>query len=770
MPAVRAKIVQISDLHMNRKVDSQLTGMLQGIIKQYKPDVLVVSGDLANQPVPWQMKKAAKLVRKIKQSCGCQNVMVLAGNHDFKFWGNVGLRRLTRIPFEIYFRRDGLEKGLCYRLRSAAWLALNSLWWKGKDMREPVVELLLESKGVALLGANSNTLTEMMAAGKVDSRDLQGVYNKADEKSPFWYKIAVVHHHPAPIAAAPTDAIARIQESFMIFYNAGLFLRELSRRGFSLVLHGHKHVAGFVRVGHDFADRGRTSMAIAAAGSACHPAPDDSRGNHLNVIEIFDDDTAKLQSWFFSAAVEKKEASRRYELATHEDVRRRRHDLFRWLKGYAIKEVVKNVEITRGGYTSVEIFYQECRVSGSRNVDAIPISLTTSRPVYLRGVDRHETMSSFVSMADKEQSSNQFSANLTLRQNRTSEDGPFEIGYRYRLMNAHVLTAQELARHYGDQDVDSEYASITCDEACEVMTLNVQFPLDYPLETLEFEATAEYVPAPLTGTDDQRLDHGRLDEDTPLPIHDVETKRINGFLRRHSNGYMLSCPEPTPGIVYKLRWKFLEAPEKSKRGLTVDAAVAAAKARLLALAGKASSKDRQARSAWGSSRKILEDLGGDINRRIAGPEESLQINVMVFDEPETEQRLRFVCSNSAPDELPKGDFYSGEGCAGFAFEKAQYVLYHPARDELGRFIDEREPPAPKESVKHVVLACFPWLHDPNDDERRLALGVVNVSSSKNTTKLLQLFDMDETESEKVMKQLQDLANMATQRLFGLFVS
>ena len=74
MPSVRAKIVQISDLHMNRKVKREVAGMLKQIIGKLGPDILIVSGDLANQPVPWQMKKAAKFIREIEQEIGRAHV------------------------------------------------------------------------------------------------------------------------------------------------------------------------------------------------------------------------------------------------------------------------------------------------------------------------------------------------------------------------------------------------------------------------------------------------------------------------------------------------------------------------------------------------------------------------------------------------------------------------------------------------------------------------------------------------------------------------
>src|SRR6476620_2516774 len=130
----RATIVQISDLHMNRKVNSSLTDMVCTIINKVTPDILIISGDLANQPLPWQMKKAARFVKRLEESCSVKEVIVIPGNHDFKFWGNVGLRRFTRIPFEIYFRRNGLDHDTWWRLGQYFKLAFQSLWVKSTAM------------------------------------------------------------------------------------------------------------------------------------------------------------------------------------------------------------------------------------------------------------------------------------------------------------------------------------------------------------------------------------------------------------------------------------------------------------------------------------------------------------------------------------------------------------------------------------------------------------------------------------------------------------
>jgi predicted MPP superfamily phosphohydrolase len=85
-PDKRATIVQISDLHMNGKVSPDILTMLANILTKAKPDVLIISGDLANQPVHWQMKRAAREVNVLVKACHPHKTIIIPGNHDFKFW------------------------------------------------------------------------------------------------------------------------------------------------------------------------------------------------------------------------------------------------------------------------------------------------------------------------------------------------------------------------------------------------------------------------------------------------------------------------------------------------------------------------------------------------------------------------------------------------------------------------------------------------------------------------------------------------------------
>jgi hypothetical protein len=603
----------------------------------------------------------------------------------------------------------------------------------------------------------------MMAAGKVESADLQQLYAQVDDqagspKFDFLYKIAVVHHHPAPISDAPSDAISRLQDSFMIFYNAGLFLRELSRRGFNLVLHGHKHVAGFLRISCEFPDLGRTELPVAAAGAACHPHPDDSRGNHLHLIELYDDDTARITSWFFSPDVQKKTPETVcYELDSMDDVRRRRYSVFRAIQKYSCRQVTKIVRITVDGYTSVEINFEGCRVFAQQALESVPLSLTTERPCYLRGVETAAGSSAFVNIRPVQKNLYMFKGAIDLGRRRTPDLGPFDYGYRFRVMNGHALSAEEFPRHYWGTPLDSEYASITCDGAFDHLVLNVTFPPKYDLSLLEFDAIAEFVPAPLDGIEDPRLDLGRTHR------HDAETDRIRGYLKCDSSEVILTCPQPVPGLIYKVRWKFKCLASPASGDLAVMAGLEAAISRLIRVAQTAPT-DASARADWQRIRARLDTLTAGINSVLppAGSE-PLHVSVMVFDK--TSQRLRFVCSNTDPEKLPLGDFISGEGCAGFAFEKLRCVLYHPEKDSLGYFIRNEERAISGLGQDPVVMASFPWIY--NHSHGQSVVGVVNVSSSVPTSKFLPLFDTQDTRNVALMRQLQELVAQTASQLLTM---
>ena len=768
MPVVRATIVQLSDLHLHWRSDQSIQTMVKRIVAKEKPNVLIVSGDLANQPVPWQMKRASRFVSEVHALCPQDTrLMVLSGNHDYKFFGNVGFRRFTRIPFEIYFRLDGINHGLWWRFVRYLGLGLHALWPWSQKLRDPLQFLDLRDLGITLVGLSSNTLAEMMAAGRVEAEDLQDLYKRFDDAGEdpafgFRYKIAVVHHHPAPIADVATNFAARLQESFMVFYNAGSFLREMNRRGFNLVLHGHKHFAGFLRVASDFADGSRAVLPIAAAGSACHNRPDDPRGNHLQVIQLYDDDTATLKSVFFSSSVESTESTRPYELDRPEDVQRRRYNTFRDRQGLAVHEIRKVSEITSDGYTKVRIELLGCRVHSKDGVALHPVEYQAAEPSYLRGFEKLTDLAgspAFLKLVpnNTEPTLRSFSGFMEFGRRYMPQDPPFDFGFSYRLINGHTLTPGEFQRHYAEKKQEWEEAGLFCYLACEVLTLEVSFPAGYQLNINRIEPSVDYSPSPLKGVRDADFDWNAMQP------HEGESSRVRAGLQILSSRLRLNIHNPIPGFLYKIRWLPQEQPGLPVPPVPLRTAACAARVQdqLLAVARGAAAGSADHTAKYRTLATPLVSLAKDFANISKLRNETLDVSIMIFQR--TEAKLFTVCANYGEiADLLKATFVAGEGCAGFVFEKIRPLLYHPLRETIGYFIDPRERPGWEAGMlKPSMLLCFPWV------EAGIVVGVVNVSTQTEDSELLSLFDLPEIESPKALAPLQELVRRTAHNLYTM---
>ena len=311
-PQRRVRIVQVSDLHVGSWGRRKVLDQLRGIVRAAKPDYLIVSGDEVNHPSPWAMRRAARIVAELRrpdEGSSPVPVMALAGNHDYKFWGNFGLRRLTGIPFHIYFREQGLRE----RHAAAALGALPTPRGEFLLAVEPGRARPLagppRSRSRPIGGGLQLELTGGDDGGGKGRRGQSpGVFSRNGEVAgdEGLRRRLQDRRRPPPPCPHPLRRDRRDGS------NSGKLHGPVQRRhvpaplrdaGFRLVLHGHKHFAGCSRIDYSRHPQDRRELVVAAAGSAGHPRPDDPRGNQLQIIDLFDDETVQLQSLFFDAEV-----------------------------------------------------------------------------------------------------------------------------------------------------------------------------------------------------------------------------------------------------------------------------------------------------------------------------------------------------------------------------------------------------------------------------------------------------------------------------------
>jgi hypothetical protein len=101
-------------------------------------------------------------------------------------------------------------------------------------------------------------------------------------------KIAVLHHHPMPIALRNKSVKRRGKEAklepFLILKNGGDLIHELQRQRFDLILHGHKHLQQFARVELQ-ADDPKGHPVLIVAGGSTAKEDESPYDNTLRTIE-----------------------------------------------------------------------------------------------------------------------------------------------------------------------------------------------------------------------------------------------------------------------------------------------------------------------------------------------------------------------------------------------------------------------------------------------------------------------------------------------------
>lgn len=123
------RILRIFDLHFGSGLEAQLRDQLEARCRQLKPHFIVVSGDLVDHPFPWLMARARCYLDKLASAAKGARLIVVPGNHDYKLFGNFGLRSLSRVPYQVYSQAEG--QSLTWQKR----LASTSVSWPARHSR-----------------------------------------------------------------------------------------------------------------------------------------------------------------------------------------------------------------------------------------------------------------------------------------------------------------------------------------------------------------------------------------------------------------------------------------------------------------------------------------------------------------------------------------------------------------------------------------------------------------------------------------------------------
>jgi len=200
------QIVQISDLHIGESYFKQdlFDILVDEVNNKLKPDAIIITGDLTDEGLLYQFERARSEISKFN----CANLIVLAGNHDYRHTGYLLLKKLFPSPKDIY------------------------------ELDDDVVLLTV------------STARPDRDEGEVGYRQILWL-EKAMGKYVNKTKIIAMHHHLIGIPDTGTDK--------NVVFDAGDTLRACFQSKVNLVLCGHKHRPWVWKLGH---------LVIAYAGTA----------------------------------------------------------------------------------------------------------------------------------------------------------------------------------------------------------------------------------------------------------------------------------------------------------------------------------------------------------------------------------------------------------------------------------------------------------------------------------------------------------------------
>ena len=339
------KIAHLSDLHFGRHFKLRTWERVRLRIKECEPNFIVASGDFVDTPALLDLLAAkTELLDLCKKCTSKPELIVVPGNHDVATNGNRPslMRRhwfdrimfgdtstlrdeiQTRYRIELGLNKATLKLCLerarvrhttpdCCLLRKVPKASCDSRKrscdYHGRGGNWPT---LVQHNRVLFACINSNpkgrfvSRLSAIAAGEIDAEQIEDIdasprtsacpycnphsCTKSQPHTPTQaaFKVAVLHHHPLPIALTDEPLAyrnkERSREQFFILRDGGELLHTLQSQNFDMVLHGHKHRPQLARV-ELYPTDSTTNQLFVLAGGSCARANEANIHNTLRIIK-----------------------------------------------------------------------------------------------------------------------------------------------------------------------------------------------------------------------------------------------------------------------------------------------------------------------------------------------------------------------------------------------------------------------------------------------------------------------------------------------------
>jgi len=282
--------------------DDHLRNLVSEIAEQ-KPDLLAVTGDIADNPFSERLKELLSLdPRENEKLSAWSDSLAATFQRAKRFLDDVCLscevnpRALFVIPGNHDFRLQGTYSGGWFREKKyharAAASAFSTVFADSWSKEDATIVFADPGNGpsfvlrIACFDSNDEDAYLNFATGAIAQVDLERINRLREvegaKTDSTVFRLCLVHHHPLPVVAAEAfrddqmqrTLLARVKnlvttltgEQTNIFKNGGTFLLKCLNSEVDLVLHGHQHRSWFSNI--QYPARSNKRLLVAGAPSA----------------------------------------------------------------------------------------------------------------------------------------------------------------------------------------------------------------------------------------------------------------------------------------------------------------------------------------------------------------------------------------------------------------------------------------------------------------------------------------------------------------------
>ena len=728
-------IAHLSDLHFkpdtNFENDPNLKALRSSIVSK-KPDLILVTGDLVeNGPsiknIIYRKKSFISALSNAKdflisvcESCDIDEelgLLLVPGNHDYRFWGFISNKCNPELFNEVF---EGFTESK-----------------------------LIPSLNVAICLFDSNVLNDStinFATGFIDEAMLHDFFSgtfeewkilKPEHKNQTDYdfnnltKIALLHHHPMPIAMAqaPNHELTE-REELLLLKNAAVFMEEVAKNDIEIILHGHRHFPGYSRAGFPIGEDSLRYIGILSAGTAGRTSPFFS----YNLL-IIDDEGGIEAEHLWRIAGSYSPLKSRFALLAEDEIRKNRSESF--LRSMDINTHVEELlyfyDISKRGDSELKVYYNGWRSLSDDPVHSIASDLKFSkaglpkRPYFETSIIGQSVSFEIEEETDEEiRGSVFFTPFLGKKPIHTTLSALVSNSFFFDKRDLVALTTMQ------GNPQEREFIFAKVRYSVKKLFICIKYPEVFRPIDLQVEV--------LNTLNLNILDRRETEYCKDFMYYDDNTNKV-----------FFLVPKPLTGFLYKISWNLPEDFEALKLKPFEQGIVKELRKKLLGI-------DSNTSKAVGHQLSSLKnEIINSHEFRQFGSDSRFEISLMGFDEERRSLKLVAIAPCDSENytqthEIWSREYFLGEGVAGQALRRKSPTLY-------SKFIKRQDgyplfkPSKPCESAlsdAYTLVYSIPLRYPLREDGA--VIGVLSLATCSNVCGLHKL-----VEDEAVLAAIHDQA-------------